>query len=73
MQGDVPEPATLNPALDVCEAAYYLVHSMDGGNEAFQERDRKAAINLRDAAATTGLRRIVYLGGLGRGEGPWRI
>ncbi len=55
--GDVLDAATLAPALNGCEAAYYLVHSMDGGTESFQDRDRKAAINFRDAAAEAGLGR----------------
>ncbi|NNC93423.1 MAG: SDR family oxidoreductase [Acidimicrobiia bacterium] len=68
VQGDVLDPATLEPALAGCDAAYYLVHSMDGSSEDFQDRDRTAAANFRDAAAAAGLNRIVYLGGLGRGE-----
>jgi uncharacterized protein YbjT (DUF2867 family) len=68
VQGDVLDPATLAPALAGCEAAYYLVHSMDGGTEDFQDRDRRAAVNFRDAVASAGLARIVYLGGLGRGD-----
>jgi uncharacterized protein YbjT (DUF2867 family) len=69
VKGDVLDPATLAPALAGCDAAYYLVHSMDGGDEDFRERDRRAAINFRDAAADAGLTRIIYLGGLGSGTG----
>ena len=68
VQGDVLDAATLKPALDGCQVAYYLVHSMDGGNEAFEDRDRRAAVNFCEAAAEAGVGRIVYLGGLGRGE-----
>lgn len=67
-QADVLDPLTLRPALAGCDAAYYLVHSMDGGADGFQERDRTAAINFRDAAAAAGIERIVYLGGLGEGD-----
>lgn len=68
VRGDVLDAVTLGPALAGCEAAYYLVHSMGGGSEAFEDRDRSAAINFCDAAALAGLGRIVYLGGLGRGD-----
>lgn len=66
--GDVLEPGTLTPALTGCDAAFYLVHSMDGGEEDFDERDRRAARNFADAAGDAGMKRIVYLGGLGDDE-----
>lgn len=66
--GDVLDPGSLEAALTGCDAAYYLVHSMDGGKDGFRERDRQAAINFRDAAAAAGIGRIVYLGGLGTGD-----
>jgi uncharacterized protein YbjT (DUF2867 family) len=61
---DVFEPASLERAFAGADAVYFLVHSMDGGSD-FAERDRTAAANVRDAAATAGVGRIVYLGGLG--------
>ena len=64
--GDVLEPATLAPALDGIEIAYYLVHSMGRGSDrAFAERDRRAASNFAAAAREAGTDRLVYLGGLG--------
>jgi uncharacterized protein YbjT (DUF2867 family) len=62
--GDCLRPETLAPALDGVEAAYYLVHSMESG-DAFGERDRRAAFNFGAAARAAGVKRIVYLGGLG--------
>jgi uncharacterized protein YbjT (DUF2867 family) len=50
------------------DAAFYLVHSMDGPG--FAARDRCAAAVLASAAAAAGLRRIVYLGGLQPATGP---
>ena len=47
--------------------AYYLVHSM-GSGESFEEQDRRAATNFAAAASEAGVRRIVYLGGLGAGS-----
>ncbi len=67
VRGDVLDPETLLPAMTGCDAAYYLVHSMDGSG-GFRERDRRAAVNFRDAAAAAGIGRVVYLGGLGEGE-----
>jgi len=61
--GDVGDEASLRAALADCEAAYYLVHSLDSAD--FQERDAAAARSFARAAADAGVRRIVYLGGLG--------
>ena len=60
---DVHDPATLGAAVEGCEAAYYLVHSLDA--EDFESRDADAARAFGQAAAAVGLQRIVYLGGLG--------
>ena len=62
--GDLLEPGTLAPAFEGVETAYYLVHSM-GSGEDFAQRDRNAAANFGAAAKAAGVRRIVYLGGLG--------
>ena len=50
-------------ALEGCEAAYYLVHSLDSAD--FADRDRRGAELFGAAAAAAGLRQVVYLGGLG--------
>ncbi len=63
VQGDVSDPDTLADAMAEVEVAYYLIHSIGAG--AFEELDRKAANNFATAAAAAGVRRIVYLGGLG--------
>ena len=65
--GDVLRPKTLRPALEGVETAYYLVHSMGSGGS-FAEADRKAAAAFGRAALAAGVRRIVYLGGLGEGD-----
>jgi uncharacterized protein YbjT (DUF2867 family) len=44
--------------------AYYLVHSM-GSSGKFEEEDRQAARNFASSARQAGVRRIIYLGGLG--------
>lgn len=65
VHGDLLEPATLNAALAGIDTAYYLVHSMGAGGGDFAQRDRTAAGNFTSAAAAAGLRRVIYLGGLG--------
>ena len=61
--GDVHDPKTLPEALAGCQAAYYLVHSLDSPD--FERKDADAAWAFAEAAAAAGLQRIVYLGGLG--------
>ena len=64
IEADVLEPETLATALEGCEAAYYLVHSM-GSADSFQDTDRIAAGNFAAATEQAGVGRIIYLGGLG--------
>ena len=64
VQGNLSEPEAALRALADIEVAYYLVHSMAAG-QAFQERDRFMAQAFGEAAARAGVRRIIYLGGLG--------
>ena len=53
-------------ALEGVDTAYYLVHSM-GSNSRFEKEDRRTALEFARAARTCGVRRIIYLGGLGAG------
>jgi len=64
----VLEPASLNPALQNIEIAYYLIHSMAEGVRGFEQRDRLAAENFGRAARAAGVQRIIYLGGLGAAD-----
>ena len=68
VEGDLLEPETLPPAFridgSVVDAAYYLVHSIEGG-PGYEERDRNCARNFATAASAAGVERVVYLGGLG--------
>jgi uncharacterized protein YbjT (DUF2867 family) len=66
VKGDVLEAESLRPALAGVESAYYLIHSMGSGRD-FEEQDRIAARNFGSAARRAGVRRIIYLGGLGHG------
>jgi len=68
-RADVLEADTLGPALEGVDVAYYLVHSMGRGADGdFAQRDKDGARNFAAAAAAAGVRRIVYLGGLGEGS-----
>lgn len=65
VRGDALEPRTLARALDGVDAAYYLIHSMSAVDRDFARHDRQAASNFARAAKAAGVRRVVYLGGLG--------
>jgi uncharacterized protein YbjT (DUF2867 family) len=64
VQGDVLDADSLSAAFEGVGTAYYFVHSM-GDDRDFEVQDRLAATNFAKAAAAAGVRRIVYLGGLG--------
>jgi uncharacterized protein YbjT (DUF2867 family) len=65
--GDADDRQSLVEAMEGCDAAYYLLHSMGGGDDDdFASRDRRLAATFRDAAAEAGIEQLVYLGGLGR-------
>jgi uncharacterized protein YbjT (DUF2867 family) len=69
VQGDVLDPASLDRALQGVQTAYYLVHLMSGSKD-FEKEDRQAATNFAQAAKNAGVRRIIYLGGLGDDADP---
>lgn len=60
------DPSSLEKAIDGCFAAFYLVHSMNQEHSDFARADRNAAQKFIRAAETEGLKRIIYLGGLGQ-------
>ncbi len=69
VQADVLDLASLDRALQGVHTAYYLVHLMSGSRD-FEKEDRQAALNFAGAARKAGVRRIVYLGGLGDDADP---
>jgi len=69
VRGDVLDPASLKEAMRGVRTAYYLVHLMSGSQN-FEQEDRQAATNFAAAAREAGVRRIVYLGGLGDDTDP---
>jgi uncharacterized protein YbjT (DUF2867 family) len=66
VHGDLSDPATLDEAFAGADAAYYLVHSLSSAH--FEDDDAAAARAFAVAAATAGVRQIVYLSGLGSDE-----
>lgn len=68
VSGDVLSPDSLAAALDGIDTAYYLIHSM-GTHGDFADQDRQGAEAFARSAHAAGVRRIVYLGGLGDGAG----
>ena len=64
VEADVRDTDDVAAALAGCDAAYYLVHSMDGEGD-FAERDREMAASFRTACEQAEVPRVVYLGGLG--------
>ena len=67
VSADLADPAALGRALGGVDTAYYLIHSMSSSRP-FAAADREAAASFAAAARTQGVRRIVYLGGLGSGH-----
>lgn len=62
--GDVFDAGSLGEPLSGADVAVYLVHSLDDGD--FERKDAEAARSFALAAAASGVRQIVYLGGLGK-------
>lgn len=65
-RGDLLDPDSLETAFADVDVCYYLVHSMGKvGGQDFPDADRRAARFAVAAAERAGVRRLVYLGGLG--------
>ena len=62
--GDVFDPESLSAALAGVDTAYYLIHSMARGAD-FHSLDLEAARAFGREARNAGVKRIIYLGGLG--------
>lgn len=59
---------SIKRACEDIDSVYYLVHSMVPGEKDFATTDRKAAKNMVAAAEANGVKRIIYLSGLGEKE-----
>ena len=65
VQADALDPDSLAPALRGIDVAYYLIHSLNAGEREFRSVDLEAARNFATAAKIAGVKRVIYLGGLG--------
>src|SRR5687768_5865859 len=68
-RADVLSGRGVAEALEGVTAAYYLVHSMEAGDEDFAARDRRAAESFARAAREAGVDKLVYLGGVAPPDG----
>ncbi|MBV9416964.1 MAG: SDR family oxidoreductase [Solirubrobacterales bacterium] len=66
--GDALDVGSVARAVQGVHTVYYLIHSM-GAPEDFEALDRAAATTFAAVARAAGVRRIIYLGGLGDGAG----
>ncbi len=67
VKGDTFDHAALREALAGVDTAFYLIHSMGSGGD-YASKDRLSAKNFRSACEAAGVKKIVYLGGLGARE-----
>jgi uncharacterized protein YbjT (DUF2867 family) len=67
VRGDVLDRDSIRAAMEGVSTAYYMVHSM-GDEGDFEKLEAEAARNFGEAARAAGVRRIIYLGGLGSGD-----
>jgi uncharacterized protein YbjT (DUF2867 family) len=63
IEGDTFNKDALKIALQDVNTAYYLIHSLS--NENYKDLDKISAQNFLDVAVECGVKRIIYLGGLG--------
>lgn len=63
IEADIADEAKVARALDGCSAAYFLVHDV-GASADYAEREAASAAAFARAAASAGIQRIIYLGGV---------
>ena len=67
VQADAFDADSLSAATEGVETAFYLLHSMEGSKKEWAEfanREKQQAQNFLKAATESGVKRIIYLGGL---------
>jgi uncharacterized protein YbjT (DUF2867 family) len=69
VEADVLDGSSLVRASQGMDVIYYLVHSMVSNPRRFAQVDRQGAEHMAEAAAKTGVDRIIYLGGLSEAYG----
>jgi len=66
IEGDLLKPETLEGIFDGIDTAYYLVHMLGAKMGSFKDLEIETAQNFVNAVQGTSVRRIIYLGGLGK-------
>lgn len=64
-EGTTFDRHSLSEALAGVDTAFYLIHSMGATGKDYRELDRTSAENFRECCIAAGVKRIIYLGGLG--------
>lgn len=67
-EADLTLKPDLAAAMEGVELAYFLVHMMGSGN-GYAEAEERTAAAFAKAAKATGVKRLIYLGGLGADRG----
>lgn len=62
---DIFQEDKISELLRGCDMAYYFVHMMGQKNKDFSMLEAKAAQSFSKAASAAGIKRVIYLGGLG--------
>ena len=65
VEADILSPASLKPALAGVDVVYYFIHLMGHTERDFYEAELDAARHFSAAANSCGVKRVVYMGGLG--------
>jgi uncharacterized protein YbjT (DUF2867 family) len=68
IKGDAGSKRDLTLAMEGIDCVYYLIHSMASSTKEFETLDSKIANNVVKTAATAKVKRIIYLGALGKKE-----
>jgi uncharacterized protein YbjT (DUF2867 family) len=68
IQGDVLDLISMKEAFQGVDTAYFMVHFLAEKNN-FEAKELEAAHNFASAARSAGVKRIIYLGGLGNESG----
>jgi uncharacterized protein YbjT (DUF2867 family) len=64
VEGSTFDKPSLTKAVEGVDTAFYLIHSM-GSRQDYSDLDKESAENFRNACISAGVRRVIYLGGLG--------
>jgi len=69
VKGDLLRPRTLAAVPTDVDVAYYLVHSMSGGNVDFFQQEQQSAHNFTQYLNTTNAQQVIYLSGIANDAG----